>query len=82
MLESLHSAQSESGESQNGAGVDRPSLTTKSKAELWREVKILSMFLLSEYFYQLRIPYLFSFHADTHYPILYYFFVSSNTYSA
>lgn len=43
MLESLHSAQSESSGSQHGAGVEGITMTTKSKAELWREVKILSM---------------------------------------
>ncbi|KAF8581206.1 hypothetical protein K439DRAFT_1636363 [Ramaria rubella] len=38
MLDSLHGAQSESSESQAGAAV----MTTKSKAELWREVKMLT----------------------------------------
>lgn len=45
-MESLHSVQSESSESRIGAGVGGPEITTKSKAELWREVKILSMFTL------------------------------------
>lgn len=44
MMESLHSTQSESSESQTGAGVEGPPMSTKSKGELWREVKVLSMF--------------------------------------
>ena len=47
MIDSLHVVESESNGSQAGAGVQGPMMTTKSKAELWREVKLLSMFRAS-----------------------------------
>ncbi|KAF8509650.1 Peroxin-3 [Hysterangium stoloniferum] len=42
LIESLHSGRSDFGEPQVGVTIDAPPTTTKSKAELWREVKILT----------------------------------------
>ena len=80
-MESMHSIQSESNRSQIGAGVGGFEMTTKSKAELWREVKILSMF------FTLFIPFvnnlnILSLYTDTDYPILYNSSFSFDTYSA